>query len=266
MATTFPANAPINFVNTNGGTDTLNFNADGPATNLKNKAQNFVVTTPGDLLYRAAGGNNYLERLPIGSVGQFLSVSGAGLPAWSGNLPSGQGIFSAFVTGTANPIPSSTDTGANPGFWFPLSGNNPYVVWTSSVNPDGAFSTTVGPTYGTYTVPVTGTYLFSALVTFDLGAGVNAGMGISSSPSGTSVRQVDLFDNTTATILSTNSVQTSPSNNNTTSVALTSVAAQLTAGDVITLRVRHDRAPLNTVTIGTTATPTSTYFSGGRIR
>ncbi|MBS1592670.1 MAG: hypothetical protein JST07_11250, partial [Bacteroidetes bacterium] len=78
----YPINAPINLVNTNGGTDEINFNADGPATNLENKILNFVTTTAGDLTYRASGANNYLERLGIGTNGQILTVV-AGLPAWS---------------------------------------------------------------------------------------------------------------------------------------------------------------------------------------
>jgi hypothetical protein len=268
MSFVYPINSPVNFVNTNGGTDTLNFNADGPTTNLENKIENFVTTSPGDMLYRAAGANNYLERLPIGAPTQFLTVIG-GLPAWSG-LPVGQGGSVAFITGSVAPIPTSCTGSVDADQWFPLSGNFPYVTWSTAFpghDPDGAFSLIPGPTYGTYVALATGIYLFTAAITFDLGPGVNGGSGITtSSPTGTSIRQIELFNLTTSTVLATNSVQASPSSNNTTTVSMVAISIPLNIGDRITIRVRHDRSSPNTLTIGNTASPTSTYFSGGRSR
>lgn len=49
-----------------------------------------VLTTNGDLLIQASGANS---RLAIGSSGQFLSVTGAGLPGWNTHTTDSAGIF-----------------------------------------------------------------------------------------------------------------------------------------------------------------------------
>lgn len=72
----YPISSSVNFTNTNPG-DFLNFNADGPSTALKNQIVDFVVTSPGDILFRQTQGTeNILERLAIGTTGQVLTVSG----------------------------------------------------------------------------------------------------------------------------------------------------------------------------------------------
>lgn len=261
----YPINAPLDFVNTNGGTDTINFNADGPSTNLINKIENFVATTAGDTLYRAAGGNNYLERLAIGTAGQVMTVSG-GLPSWQ-TTTSTQSIFTAFVTASIAGIPTSRAGGASPGTWFNL--NNTYVTWSDAApgtDPDGVFT----PATGFFTVPTTGTYQLSARVTFDSGTGVNSGAGLPAAPlpSGTACRQAQIFNVTAATILATGVTQNSGSNRNQTVVSLASEELPLTAGDTIVIRVRHDRTAANTVTVGdvTIALPSQTFFSGKRVK
>lgn len=266
----YPINAPVNFVNTNGTTDTLNFNADGPVDNTINKIQNFVVTTAGDTLYRAAGVNNYLERLPIGTAGQVLTVAG-GLPSWASSSSSafGSGVFTAFVTASVAGIPTSRAGGANPGTWFTL--NNTYVTWSTAApgnDPDAVFTTASG----TFTVPVggAGTYSFDAVVTFDAGAGVNAGAGLPAAPlpSGMAIRQAQIYSPSLATELATVTRQVAASNNNSTTLTIAVVGVALGVGDTVVVRVRHDRAGANTATIGdpTISIPSQNYFSGRRIR
>lgn len=70
---TYPISAPVTFVNTAAG-DELDFNADDGTA--KNKIIDFVSTTSGDTIYRNAGTENKLNRLPIGSVGDVLTASG----------------------------------------------------------------------------------------------------------------------------------------------------------------------------------------------
>lgn len=265
----YPINAPIDFVNTNGGTDTLNFQADGPATNLLNKIQNFVTTSPGDMVYRDTGVNNYLERLPIGSAGQVLTSNGS-KPVWSGSvIPSGQGTFTAYVTGSTTGIPTSRNGGANPGVWFALS--NTYVTWSTAApgnDPDGVFTAATG----LFTAPTAGYYSFDAVVTFDSGVGVNAGTGLPAAPlpSGMAVRQAQLYSPTLGggTELATVVRQVEGSNDNCTAVSICATSILLSMGDTVQIRVRHDRAIANTVTIGNPAIvrPSQTYFTGRRVR
>jgi hypothetical protein len=265
----YPINAPVNFVNTNGTTDTLNFNADGPTANTINKIDNFVVTTAGDTLYRAAGVNNYLERLPVGTAGQQLTVVG-GLPSWATITNNfGSGVFTAFVTASVAGVPTSRDAGLSPGTWFAL--DNTYVTWSTAApgnDPDAVFTTASG----TFTVPVggAGTYAFDATVTFDAGAGVNAGAGLPAAPlpSGMAIRQAQIYSPSLLTQLATVTKQVTASNLNSTVVPITVVGVALSDGDTVVVRVRHDRSGTSTVTIGDPAVslPSQTYLSGRRIR
>lgn len=274
----YPINSPITFVNTNGGSDSINFNADGPTTNLQNKIENLVVTTPGDLLYRSAGVNNYLERLPIGTIGQLLGVSAFGLPAWQ-DFGIGKGAFTAYVTNSLAGIPTSRTGGANPGAWFPLYSNTPpgpFVTWSTASpgsDPDGVFITTPGANYGLLSIPVGGTYDLDVTITFDSGSGVNSGSGLPASPlpSGKAIRQARLVvvsGPNIGTVLSTSSVQVSACNDNTTPVELSAVGCLLSAGDFVGVEVRHDRSSTNTCSIGNPliSVPTQTYFSGYRVK
>lgn len=47
-----------------------------------------ILTTAGDLLRKGSGGA--VERIPVGTNGQILTVNGAGLPAWENNNVTGQ--------------------------------------------------------------------------------------------------------------------------------------------------------------------------------
>jgi hypothetical protein len=261
----YPINAPIDFVNTNVN-DVLDFQSDGPAAGVLNKVNNFVTTTAGDIVYRAAGGNNYIERLPIGSSGQILTVAG-GLPSWS-SAPGTTSSFTARVTASVAGIPTSRNGGANSGVWFNL--DNTYVTWSTAApgyDPSAVF-TVAG---GLFTAPSAGTYDFSALVSFDSGIGVTAGSGLPAAPlpSGRAIRQVQLYSPTLGggTIIATGVEQVKGSNQNITEVAIPRVGVVLGAGDTLLIRVRHDRNAANTVTIGNPAIslPSQTYFVGQKL-
>jgi len=264
----YPINAPIDFVNTNGGTDELNFQADGPATNLINKVKNFVVTTGGDMVYRDTGANNYLERLPIGTVNQVLTSTGL-VPVWSSVVPSGANTFTARVTASIAGIPTSRSGGASPGTWFAL--NNTYVTWSTAApgnDPDAVFTTATG----LFTAPAAGYYSFDAVITFDSGTGVSAGAGLPAAPlpRGMAIRQAQIFSPTLGggTALATVTRQVEGSNNNCTAISISVVSVLLAAADTVQIRVRHDRDAANTSTIGNVAIsiPSQTYFVGRRIR
>jgi hypothetical protein len=79
MSSAYPISAPVDFQNTAAG-DELLFNAASGAG--KNKIVDFVVSAPGDVLFRPdTGTSNVLERLAIGSVGRVLTVTGTAVAA-----------------------------------------------------------------------------------------------------------------------------------------------------------------------------------------
>lgn len=268
----FTGSAPLIFANTNGGSDFIDFQADGPATNLKNKIKDFVTVTAGDTLYRATGPNNYLERLPIGPAGTVYTSDGT-KPIWSTGSISGSAVFTAYVATNTSTIPTSRAGGANPGVWFPLAGVTPRVAWTTTspgTDPDGVFSLTPGATYGSFVTPASGIYSFSATISFDSGVGVSAGAGLpaGSLPSGQAVRQARIHNTTTNIPLAVMTQQTEPFNGNITQLAMVAKNVQLVAGDVVQIQVRHDRSGVGTVTIGdaTIAGVNQSSFSGKRVR
>lgn len=263
----YPINAPVDFVNSNGGSDELNFNADGPATNLLNKVQNFVTTTGGDLLYRDVGVNNYLERLAIGNLNDILTSDGT-KPIWTPPAAGGA-TFTAYVTASVAGIPTSRNGGANPGVWFSL--NNTYVTWSTAApgnDPDGIFNTVSG----LFTAPSNGYYSFDSVISFDSGVGVNAGTGLPAAPlpSGMAVRQAQIWSPTLGggTALATVTRQVEGFNGNITAVSICVTSVLLSLGDTVTIRVRHDRNLANTVTIGNVliSLPNQTYFTGRKVR
>jgi len=257
----YPISAPVTFEPIAGA------ELDFQAVVGQNEITNFVATTAGDMLYRKTGANNYLTRLPIGNPGDVLQPVG-GVPAWTSAISNlSQGVFAVTVSGSVAGIPTSQSGGggANPGVWFTL--NNTYVTWndiTAPANdPDGCFT----PATGVYAVPATGTYNFAVQVTFDSGPGVNAGNGISGfPPDGLSVRQIQIYNVTTATVLAVGITQNASSNTNQTVVVLASENVPAATSDNIVIRVRHDRSAANTVTIGATSVPFQTYFSGKRVK
>lgn len=72
MSSAYPISAPAQFI-PSGPDPHIDFNASGSGAN---SIRNFVVEQSGDLMYRAAGTDNTLARLPVGSDGQYLRVQG----------------------------------------------------------------------------------------------------------------------------------------------------------------------------------------------
>lgn len=266
----YPITAPVLFENV-AANSPINFTATGAS----NKIENFVTTTQGDLLYREAGANNYLTRLPIGVPGDVLVTSPGLVPIWSNTISNlSQGIFTATVTGSVTAVPTSRTGGGDSNVWFQLYGDAPsrFVTWSTSSpasDPDSRFSLTAGVTYGTFSVPSTGIYTLSAQIASDPGVGVNAGSGITTSvPNGMAIRQGQIYNITTGQVLACVSVQVAGTNNNHTFINMVAENVQLTSGDRIGLRFRHDRSINNTVTIGdvSQSIPFMTYFTGKRSR
>jgi hypothetical protein len=230
MAGTYQINTPVTFVNTNGTTDFINFQADGPIANTLNKMRNFVVTTAGDMLYRAAGGVNDLERLPIGTAGQVLTVV-AGLPAWTtGTAPptTANTSFSAFTTASPAPIAASAT-------WTQLDSTS--VTWSTTAPSGTDTGTMFNAATGVVTIPVTGGYLISGQVSFQ---GNNTGDGTTIAGR-TSIRQARIQKtNATAATLSESQEQANASNLDPLSIVLASKVVSLTAADTLRIEIRHD--------------------------
>lgn len=109
--TTFNFQFP-NFTGTRSGATTVfdNVSIAGGGTGATTKSAGFdalsPMTTSGDLIYGGTSGTG--TRLPVGSNGNYLTVSG-GVPAWSASAP-GATTFS-FAWGGAN---STTACGSTP--------------------------------------------------------------------------------------------------------------------------------------------------------
>lgn len=73
MSSAYSISAPVDFTNTTAGS-VLNFFAD--ATASENVISNFIGTAPGDLLVRAAGNANVLDRIAPGAVDDVLTMLG----------------------------------------------------------------------------------------------------------------------------------------------------------------------------------------------
>lgn len=250
MAGTYQINTPVTLVNTNGTTDFVDFQADGPAANLINKMRNFVVTTAGDMLFRASGVSNDLERLPIGINGQVFTVA-AGLPSWAApSGPSSATSFSGFTTASPAPIAASAT-------WTQLDSTS--VTWStaapSGTDSGGMFTAATGVVL----IPSTGGYLISGCVAFE---GNNTGDGTTIAGR-TSIRQARIQKtNITAATLSEAQQQANPSNLDPLSIQLPAKVVSLTAGDTLRLEIRHDATiALNMVFDGSA----STFFSVSKV-
>ena len=92
------------------GTDTTQTMTNKTLTSPK---VNLGTDATGDIYYRDGTGN--LARLPIGSAGQILDVSGSGLPEWIANPAATNGSTTTkgvYETATAAEINAGTTTGA----------------------------------------------------------------------------------------------------------------------------------------------------------
>lgn len=88
-------NGTLNYINPTSATDNQVLTRDAAAGGKVKWAASAtsVLTTTGDTLYASAA--NTLARLPVGSTGQVLTVSG-GLPAWG----TGGGSYTSLASGT----------------------------------------------------------------------------------------------------------------------------------------------------------------------
>lgn len=253
MSSAYPISSPVEFVNTTAA-DTLNFNADGPAVGAENHIENFVVTTAGDLLYRASGGSNLLERLAIGTAGQVLTVVG-GLPAWATPTPgSTSETFLATASAAAGTVAASatyTDV------------DSALVTWDDSTAPNHDAGANFTPGTGVFVVPATGIYTISASVSFD---GNNT--GTSGTITGRRAIRQARIQKTNATAYTVAFAERQPNafNSNPTQLYMVAANASLTAGDTLVLQVRHDASTAlglnNEDATGSASSPI--YFSAAR--
>lgn len=221
----------------------------------QNTVENFVTTTVGDIVYcDTTGPPSTLTRLAIGGNGDVLTVVG-GLPAWASGGGSLSSIFLARALTSVTPIPTSQSGGGNANTWFTL--NSTYVTWNDTTAPssdaDGVFT----PATGTLTIPSTGLYILSGQATF---AGNNDGAGVTTTPTGTAVRQVRLQNLTSGTTLAVYTKQAESFEDNSCTLPLSSGSYALTAGDQIVMQVRHDVSGSGTLAIRVSTG--ETFFSG----
>jgi hypothetical protein len=229
MTTAYPISAPAEFLNTNAGTDYIFFNASDGLASTENKIRDFVTSTAGDLIVRPVGADNDLDRLAIGTAGQILTVVG-GMPTWANAMVT----ISATTTFTASATTSGTLTLPSSSTWSTVSSS--LVLWDTSTggnNDDGLMFDT---TTGIWTVPVTGTYSFSACATF---AGNNTGTGTGFGGR-RAVREARIYNLTSNITMIGNSKNANSFNGNPNVIELATVRKELTAGDTLALQVRHD--------------------------
>jgi hypothetical protein len=88
--------------------DNYDFSITGPTVGTGALALNFVTSVVGDTIFRASGIPNVLERLPIGTAGQVLQVSG-GLPSWQSLvIPTANNSLLASVSASVGTIATGT--------------------------------------------------------------------------------------------------------------------------------------------------------------
>lgn len=250
MSASFPISSPVEFTTTTAG-DTLDFNADGPATAAKSQILDFVVTTKGDILYRADDASNLLEKLSIGTEDQVLQVSSGGIPEWD-DVPSVGGASGSFLARATAQIgtvaPGST--------WDTI--DNAVLTWSEAApghDAGGLFN----PATGVFTVPATGIYDISAVLTWQPNSQGNGGGGI---PSRRAIRQARIQKtNATAFTVSFAENQAKTSNLNPTQLQVTATNVLLTSGDTIVLQGRHD----SQISLNIVVDVGETYFSMHRV-
>jgi hypothetical protein len=148
-STTFTAG----FVKSPGGTGALTSSSTvNAATELSNQVPvanggtNIASYTAGDILY--ASGSTTLTKLPIGSSGQVLTVSGGGIPSWaatSGAVTSvtGSGINVSPTTGAVVVTLTGTNVTNALGYTPANSSSVPTLSGSNSFSGSNTFSSTV---------------------------------------------------------------------------------------------------------------------------
>jgi len=146
----------------------------GSSIDTTTKALN-PSTTLGDIEYRSATANTN-TRLPIGTSGQYLSVNGSGVPAWSTLPAGGTSSFSLLNTGGTALTGATTITVSG------LSGYEKYMVFVeaaSSVNASAFINLRInGDTGGKYDWFGVGIYGASTVTSSEIDA--QNGLGINS--------------------------------------------------------------------------------------
>lgn len=167
-----------------------------------------------------------------------FTVTTAGVSPTIGWAPPPSGMpTETFMAINSAAAASSVAAGAT---WVTLSNTtDANVVWSTAVfggHDAGALFTAAT---GIFLVPGVGSQIWqiSAAVEFQ---GNNSGNGGGGIPGRRAVRQVRIFNTTTASSLAEGESQSNASNNNTTQIVNASACVNVTAGDSIVLQVRHD--------------------------
>lgn len=107
---------------------------------VANGGTNITSYTTGDILYASA--TNVLSKLPIGSTGEVLTVSGAGIPNWTAG--GGSGTVTSVSVVTANGVSGSVATATT----------TPAITLTlGAITPTSVNGITIATGTGTMTFP-----------------------------------------------------------------------------------------------------------------
>lgn len=163
MSTSYPISTPTVFETDIAGS-TIDFNATGATVNV---IKNFVTTTRGDMVFCVTGGTtNTLDRIPIGISNSFLKSVG-GVPTWSNfdNLRAIKTTTQAIPQNAASlPLTTALITG---GWSLTNVAGITGGFANDGFDPTGPFNATTG----IFTVPATGTYLFTSDILFSANNG-----------------------------------------------------------------------------------------------
>jgi len=174
------------------------------------------------------------------ATGFVIAVTQQGsspLPQWQTPTPgSVDESFSAYVSATGtNTIASGTTFTVLGGSGTPEDN----VTWTETHDAGANFD----PLTGIFTVPATGLYDISATISFE---GNNTGTnGLIAGRR--AIRQVRIYNNTAAEVVTFDEEQANSFSGNPTSVNLTSNSYSATANDEISIGVRHDASSALTI-------------------
>jgi hypothetical protein len=172
---TYPITTPVEFESVTGAS--VNFNSN--VTNNTNTITNFVSLSGGDTLYRAAGVNNTLTRLPIGGESLALRSIG-GIPEWGIVSSTGAVTFQSF-----NALKNGSAQGGITTTATTITG---WDVTTAPAfnNLGSAFNITTG----IFTAPATGTYYIDANIFIQQSANNGTSRNIDIAKNGTPIEMV----------------------------------------------------------------------------
>lgn len=205
------------------------------------------------LIFTASGATNEVavtnvklgiaDAVAEGAVGTgFAFNAGATTPVVTGVSPSFGWMTPAPVAPTTTFMAINT---ASPGTvaagstWVTLSNTTDTNVTWSEASPGHDAGALFDPATGIFTVPTTGIWQLSAVVSFE---GDNSGNGGGGIPGRRAVRQIRIVEDPTGApvSLAVGETQANPRNANNTQVHSTSACVSLTAADSVVVQVRHD--------------------------